>query len=218
MKHVLKNRKQRVVLNGQSSLWTNIKARVPQGSILGPLLFLININDLADGLSSNAKLFADDTSHFAVIYDSVITTSELNSDLARIKQWKMSFNPDLNRQAQEVIFSRKLKKVCHLPLRFNIKNVSLASSQKHLGLTLDNRLTFYEHLTNVSSKISKTLRLLRKLKNVLPRPAVLKVYKCLIRPHLDYGGIIYNQAYSLSFHQKLEPIQYNAALMYFMQK
>ena len=218
MKHVLKNRKQRVVLNGQSSLWTNIKARVPQGSILGPLLFLININDLADGLSSNAKLSADDTSHFAVIYDSVITTPELNSDLPRIKQWKMSFNPDLNKQAQEVTFSRKLKKVCHPPLRFNIKNVSLASSQKHLGLTLDNRLTFYEHLTNVSSKISKTLRLLRKLKNVLPRQAVLKVYKCFIRPHLDYGDIIYNQAYSLSFHQKLESIQYNAALMYFMQK
>ena len=87
---------------------------------------------------------------FSVIHDSVITTSELDSDPTRIKQWafqwKMSFNPDLNKQAQEVIFSKKLKKVCHPPLRFN-KNVSQASSQKHLGLTLDNRLTFDEHLT-----------------------------------------------------------------------
>ena len=153
------NRKQKVVLNGQSSSWTNVKAGVSQGSILGSLLFLIYINDLDDGLSSNTKLFADDNSLFSVIHDSVITTSELNSHLARIKQWafkwKMSFNPDLNKQVQEVIFSRKLKKVCHPLLCFNNNNVSQASSHKHLGLTLNNRLTFDEHLTNVSNKQEK---------------------------------------------------------------
>ena len=127
------NRKQRVVLNGQPSSWANVKVGVPQGPILGPLLFLIYFNDLADGLSSNTKLFADDTSLFSVIHDLVITTSELNSDLTRIKQrafqWKISFNPDTNKQAQEVFFSRKLRKVCHPPLRFNNNNVSQASSQ-----------------------------------------------------------------------------------------
>ena len=74
MKHFSRNRKQRVVLNGQSSSWTNVKAGVPQVSILGPLLFLIYI---ADGLSSNTNLFADDTSLFSVVYDSVISTLEL---------------------------------------------------------------------------------------------------------------------------------------------
>ena len=64
----------------------------------------------------------------------------------------MSFNPDPNKQAQEVTFSRKLKKVCHAPLRLN-NNVSQASLQKRLGLTLDNRLTFHAHLTNVSNKV-----------------------------------------------------------------
>ena len=86
MKHFLKNRKQRVVLNEQSSSWTNIKAGVPQGSILGLLLFLIYINDLIDGLLSNTNLFAGDTSLFSVIHGSVITTFELNSGPARIKQ------------------------------------------------------------------------------------------------------------------------------------
>ena len=118
----------------------------------------------------------------------------------------MSFNPDRNKQDQEVIFSRKLKKVCLPSLRFKNNNVSQASSQKHLGLTLNNRLTFDEHLTSVSNKISKTIGLLRKLQNILPRPAVLTICKSFIRPHLDNGDIIYDQAYNLSFHKKLESI------------
>ena len=165
------NKKERVVLNWQSSSWTNVLAEVPQGSILRLLSFLIYINDLADGLSSNSKLFADDTSLFSISHDSVITTLELDSDLGRIKQWdfqwKMIFNPDPNKHAQEVFFSRKLKKVCHPPLRFNNNNGSQASLQKHVGLTLDNRLKFDEHLKNMSNKINKTIGLLQKLQNFL---------------------------------------------------
>ena len=79
----LKNRKQRVTPNGQSSSWTNVNAGVPQGSILGPLLFLIYVNDLSDGLSSNAKLFADDTSLFSVVHDINTSATELNKDLKK---------------------------------------------------------------------------------------------------------------------------------------
>ena len=80
----LRNRKQRVLLNGQVSGWSDVKTAVPQGSILGPLLFLIYINDLSEGLSSNAKLFADDTSLFSVIHDSNTSALELNNDLANL--------------------------------------------------------------------------------------------------------------------------------------
>ena len=139
----------------------------------------------------------------------IITTSELNSDLSRITQWafqwKKSFNSALNKQAQEEIFSRKPEKVCHSSLRFNSNNVSQPSSQKHSGLMLDNRLTFNKHLRNVSNKIIKTIGL-------LPRPALLTIYKCFIRPHLGYGDIICDQICKLSFIQKLESIQYNATL------
>ena len=79
----LKERKQRVVLNGQHSKWSNISAGVPQGSILGPLLFLIYINDLSD-LSSNPKLFADDTSLFSVVHDINQSGINLNDDLEEI--------------------------------------------------------------------------------------------------------------------------------------
>ena len=74
LENYLSGRLQSVVLNGQTSTWRPILAGVPQGSILGPLLFLIFINDLPDGLKSNAKLFADDTSLFTVVKDNKFTT------------------------------------------------------------------------------------------------------------------------------------------------
>ena len=150
LSNFLRNSKQRVVLNGQTSSRADVNAGVPQGSILGPLLFLICINDLADGLSSNAKLFADDTSLFSVVQNANTTAKELNNDLVKINrwayQWKMSFNLDPSKQAQEVIFSRKTKKEYHPPLAFNNNNVSETNSQKHLGVVLDNRLSFEDYL------------------------------------------------------------------------
>ena len=79
----LSDRKQRVVLNGQKSTWKNVNAEIPQDSVLGPLLFLIYINNLSDGLSSNAKLFADDTSPFNVAHDINTLANELNNDLKK---------------------------------------------------------------------------------------------------------------------------------------
>ena len=100
-----------MVLNSQCSNWSKIKAGVPQGSILGPLLFLVYINDLPEGLTTNAKLFADHTSLFSVVHDSTLSSVSLNNDLLKISQWayqwKMSFNADVSKQAQEVVFSRK---------------------------------------------------------------------------------------------------------------
>ena len=87
----------------------------------------------------------------------------------------MNFNPDPTKQAQGVIFSRKTKEIYHPPLVFNNTNVSQSSSQKHLGVILDSNLIFDEHLKMVSLKISKTLGLLRKLHNLLPRSALITI-------------------------------------------
>ena len=83
----LNSRKQRVALNGQFSSWTSIESGVNQGSILGPLLFLIYINDLSDDLITNVKLFADDTSLFSVIHDVNRSANNLNNDLSKINDW-----------------------------------------------------------------------------------------------------------------------------------
>ena len=99
----LSERIQRVVLNVEVSTWANTTAGVPQASIIGSLLFSIYINNLPEGLSTNAKLFADDTSLFSVIDDSQFTANDLNKDLEMIHswafQWKMDFNPNPNKKA-----------------------------------------------------------------------------------------------------------------------
>ena len=87
MTDFLYQRKQGVFSNEQHSSWTNVEAGVPQGSILGPLFFLIYINELSDGLTSNPKLFADDTSLFSVFPNINLTTNDLNGDLIKISDW-----------------------------------------------------------------------------------------------------------------------------------
>ena len=211
-------RKQRVVLNGQNSSWENVNTGLLQRSILGPLLFLIYINDLSNGVSSNCKLFADDTSLFSVRSRHPIqsSASTLRNDLTVISnwafQWKMIFNPDLTKQAPEVIFSRKTKKLLHPYLSFNDIPIKNSISQKHLALTLDVKLNFVEHIKNITQKISKTIGLLRKFQPVLPRSSLLTIYKTFTRSQLDFGDVIYDLAYNSSFHEKLESIQCNGCL------
>ena len=111
LKNYLYNREQKVILNGQTFEWKRIYSGVPQGSVLGPLLFLIYINDLPDGTTSMYKIFADDTSLFSKHLDVNKSAIKSNADLEKIKhwayQWKIQFNPDPNKHANEVIFSRK---------------------------------------------------------------------------------------------------------------
>ena len=144
------NRKQRVVLNDQYSSWVGIRPGVPQGSIFGPLLFLICVNDLPNGLKSECKFFADDTSLFSVVHAISTSVSDINNDLTLISnwafQWKMSFNPDPSKQAQEIIFSRKKMKSSHPSVYFNNIPVSSTSVHKHLGMLLDDKLSYEHHL------------------------------------------------------------------------
>ena len=162
-KNYLHARYQRVVLNGQISTWELVKSGVPQRSVLGPLMFLICINDLPDNIQSTCKIFVDDTSLFSHVFNKGTSQDKLNNDLQKVSdwafQWKMQFNPDPNKQAQELIFSKKAESNNSLPLTFNKTEVRTCQSQKQLGLILDKLLNFTEHM---NSKISKRFQTLCK--------------------------------------------------------
>ena len=99
----------------------------------------------------------------------------------------MSFNPDISKQAQEVIFSRKKNINNHPIVFFNNLPINRKSTQKHLGLLLDEKLVFSEHINEELKKVTKSINLLRKLNLTLPRSSLLEIYKSFIRPHLDHG-------------------------------
>ena len=190
----LSDRHQRVVLNGQSSRWSHIKAGVSQGSILRVLLFLVYINDLPEDLTTIAKLFAYNTSLFSVVHGSAASSAFLNDDLLKISpwayQWEMIFNPDASKQAQEFVFSRKANTSNHETVYFNNVLVTRDNIQKHLGFFLDSKPSFFDHINEKIKKATKGVNVIRKINLFIPRASCLTIYKSFVRPHLDYDHVL----------------------------
>ena len=173
---------------------------------LGTTVVLNYVNDLTENLPSNSKLFTDDTSLFSVVRDLNTSAIEINDGLKKIEawvhHWKMSFNPNPLKQAQEVIFSWKRNKPHNPDIIFNGNPVKKGSYQKHLGMFLDSKLDFDKHIKGVFDKTSKSIGLIRKLRIFLPRPSLLQIYRSFVRLHLDYGDIIYDKTFIASFQKK----------------
>ena len=152
-----------MVLNGQASSWDDVKAGVPQGSILGPLFFLIYINDLSENLKSTVKLYANDTSIFHVVKDPNTSAEILNHGLTRISEWayrwKMSFNLDPSKQAQEVLFPNKVVETNHPEIIFN-----------------GNAVQKSDHITSKRTILNKLTSTLRKPYHYMPRYSLVAIY------------------------------------------
>ena len=121
------------MINGYSFNLKPIKAGVPQGSVLGPLLFLVYINDIVDGINSNIRLFADYIYIYVIIDDPDIATTCLNNDLSKIanwaKIWKVDFDPS---KTKTILFSRKINTTDHPPLIF--RDTIVEETPSHLGI------------------------------------------------------------------------------------
>ena len=155
----LLGRFQKVILNGQTLSWKPVIAGIPESSTLGSLLFLVYINDLTNELKSSTKIFADDTSLFTIVKNKNESANTLNNELWAYMwwayNWKMLFNPDLTKPAHEVLFSRKKKTQILPAIVFNNIQVERASHHKHLGILLDEKLNFKQHINSIILKINK---------------------------------------------------------------
>ena len=124
----------------------------------------------------------------------------------------MLFNPDPTKPAQEVIFSKKKKTQTHPIISLNNIQVEKVPYQKHLGILLDEKLNFKQHVDSAILKMNKGISVIKKLRHSLPRKSLLTIYKAFLQPLIDYGDIIYDQPKSESFLDKIESVQYKAAL------
>ena len=142
-------------------------------------------------------MFTNDTSLFSIISDTLETVNILNKDLDEIRrwaeQWKMVFNLDPTKQAQEVVFSKKRQEHFHRNLYFNKFVVEKVQIQKHLGLKLDKKLSFKEHLQDKFAKVSRGIGIFKKLSRFVLRHSLITLYESFIRPHLDHADIICDQ-------------------------
>ena len=152
----LADRKQRVVLPGAQSDWNFIHAGVPQGSILGPLLFLLYINDIVTDIGSNTRLFADDTSLY-IIVDNPNTAAEIiNSDLVKISNWARAWLVDFNAAKNEaLLLSHKINRPLHPPLYMHNQQINEVQYHKHLGVYFTQDCSWHKHIDCIKKGMDK---------------------------------------------------------------
>ena len=207
----LHNRYQRVVLEGYTSSWLPIYTGVPQGSILGPLLFLIYTNDIVNNIKTDIYLFADDTSLLSVSDDPESSAMDLNADLKCLhmwaKQWRMSFNPI---KTFSMSFTLSKAPLIVPPLYLGGQKIVEVSCHTHLGLTLTSTLNWGSHIANLSTKVSKRLGMLQCLKYSLSRSSLDYLYNTLILSLFDYADIIYYPN-TVTLNQQIESLHLKGA-------
>ena len=188
-------RRQRVVINGGSSDWPLIRAGVLQGSILGPLLFLIYINDIVKDIGSALRLFADDTSLYIVVDSPETEAGIINTDLSTTSNWAIDWLVRFNtNKTFSMLISRKLIQVNHHPLQMGGSILTEKQSHKHLGITFSKTCTWTEYIDNKSKKAWVRLNFHRPLKFRLSRKTLEKMYISFILPLLEYCDSVWDNA------------------------
>ena len=191
----LYGRQQYVSVDGVSSSTKPISIGVPQGSTLGPLLFILYINDLHLVASHcNVVHYADDTTIYCGDSDYSRAVLNINSDLLRIQDWLMCNRLSINVQKTNYMITTNKLIPNNNPVKFGDEVLSPVASARFLGVILDDKLTFSAHIRNVVSKMSRGLGIMRRLRCVLP-PATLKsVFYSLVHCHIVYALTIWGNA------------------------
>ena len=207
-KSYLANRKQFVTYNGVSSTTKNIRCGVPQGSILGPLLFLIYINDLYSACKhTTAILFADDSNLFKSGTDINAMERDINDELRNISVWlkvnKLSLNVD---KTYYMILSRKKTERKNKTLRINEQMISEVRKIKFLGVMLDNKVNWKDHINYISGKVSRGIGMILKARRYLTKKALMTLYYSFIYPYLTYCNHIRGSTYQTNL-MKLQKLQ-----------
>ena len=207
----LYGRTQQVVLDGQASDPVPVLSGVPQGSVLGPVLFLIFINDLLDNIRSSVRLFVDD----CVLYRNIHSRQDcltLQEDLTSLGQWEADWQMKFNIAKCHSMRVTRHQHHKQILFDYSLHNQTLENvqSKKYLGIPITDNMVWGQHVSEISSKATKTLGFLRKNLAFAPRSTKEVAYKTLVRPKLEYAAHIWNPHSKLQNNQ-IEKVQRTAA-------
>ena len=185
-RNFLTNRHQRVVIRGTYSSWSQVTSGVPQGTVLGPILFLIYVNDIPNVVTSSIKLFADDTKIYREL-NNVDDAFALQSDLDSLENWTKSWQVNFNSEKCEVM--RITHKQDKSMLHYYLSNTELrfVDSYKDLGVNMSRDLSWSNHVGVIVNRANKVLGLLKRTVGSKNKEIFSMLYKSLVRPILEYA-------------------------------
>ena len=217
VKNFLSNRKQKVQLNGSVSKWHNVTSGIPQGSVLGPVLFVIFINDLPLNVESDVYMFADDTKLYRDIAnqsDIEIIQNDINNLFKWSEKWLLRFHPD-KCKVLSIIGKRHQQRTTKYTMpTYSGSHVTLESveSEKDIGVTIDVKLNFEKHIQTQVNKANQIVGIIRRSFKYLDFKTFCLLFKSLVRPILEYASSVWNP-YKTKDIEAIENVQRRATKM-----
>lgn len=207
----MKNRKQYVTINQETSTQQTVEYGVPQGSTLRPFLFLLYINDLPNSISSVPRLFADDTCLIVKDADLDCLEYKLNSELDGVKTWINANTLTINASKSNLLIipPKAGKHLKEINVFYNNTKIIAVDSAKYLGILIDKHLSFEPHINALWAKLSRSVGIMSKLKHLLPSKTLLQLYYTMVHPRLLYGLVVWGSTYK-SYINKLGILQNKA--------
>ncbi len=211
----LNNRVQQCMINGKLSSQKTITCGVPQGSILGPLLFLLYVNDMPESLNySTPSLYADDTEICTSSNDCGDLVHKINNDLENIRKWmiknKLQIHPSKSKHMFIASAYNLKNKLSDSPILINNKPIPKIDHYSCLGVNMDERMSWEKHVECICSKVSAGIGAMRRLKPFVPLSTLKMLYNAIIQPYFDYCSPLWDNC-GIGLKDKLQKFQNRAA-------
>lgn len=186
-------RRQKVIVKGMSSSWEEVTSGIPQGSVLGPILFVIFINDLPDSVDGHVKIFADDTKLFNCIHGDE-DRKKLQKDLDQLCEWSDKWLLRFNVGKCGIMHYGRQDELYEYTMQENGEERDLKETleEKDLGVLFDPSFKFSKHIGLISSRANRILRVIKRSFDFMDSDMFCILYKTLVRPHLEYANCIWS--------------------------
>jgi hypothetical protein len=211
IKHFLTNRTQEVLVEGSKSSPVDVSSGVPQGTVLGPLLFLLYINDMPSSISpgTSLKLFADDAMLYRKI-NNPTDSDNLQHDLDRLIDWEQTWQMSFNPTKCQVMHITKSRSPINNPYTIHGTTLETVPTATHLGIDISNTLSWNTHINRIANKANSKLGFIKRNIKSVPQCIRTNAYMSLVRPHLEYCCSVWDP-HTLKNIKRLEGVQHRAA-------